>query len=146
MIAELGFPAGCRLIGCNHAELKVGRRRFTAAKVNASGLHVGYRRSVPNAGSFKQPTRRPWARNDQIGSNCEARTSVSQRVLLQHDQNTLLSLLAAEHLDLFGGMPLRIQSSNGLTHGLPTLADHLVHRQVLLPVPHVRDEPFTGPQ
>jgi hypothetical protein len=48
--------------------------------VNARRLHAGYPRAGSQCGSFKHSTRRPWARDEQIGSARDARTSVSQRV------------------------------------------------------------------
>jgi hypothetical protein len=40
-----------------------------------------FARRLPKAGTFKQATRRPRARDKQIGSDCDARTSVSRRVV-----------------------------------------------------------------
>jgi hypothetical protein len=57
-----------------------GHQSRAKALVNTSDYTWAIRAPAPNAGSFKQPKRRPWARDEQIGSDCDARTTVSQRV------------------------------------------------------------------
>ena len=47
------------------------------------GVSIALRPPLRKAGTFKQATRRPRARDKQIGSDCAARTSVSQRVQLE---------------------------------------------------------------
>jgi|HubBroStandDraft_6_1064221.scaffolds.fasta_scaffold02628_7 hypothetical protein len=44
------------------------------------GVPIAVRPPLPKAGTFKQATRCPRARDKQIGSDCDTRTSVSQRV------------------------------------------------------------------
>jgi len=41
------------------------------------------RAPVPDARGFKQPRRRPWARDEQVGPDCDTRTSVSKRVVYE---------------------------------------------------------------
>src|SRR5271165_6633601 len=47
---------------------------------------MAVRAALPKAGTFKQATRRPRARDKQIGSDCDTRSSVSQRVKFERNR------------------------------------------------------------
>src|SRR5664279_1627689 len=56
---------------------------------------MAVRAPLPKAGIFKQATRRPRARDKQIGSDCDTRTPVSQRVLCATRASQTTALLFA---------------------------------------------------
>src|ERR1035441_6058847 len=72
LVDKLGMPVAatpsCSLGMCRQPIWSghTGKRWATTRGLSA--------RQVPIAGSFKQPTRRPWAHDEQIGSDCDART------------------------------------------------------------------------
>jgi hypothetical protein len=57
---------------------------------------MAVRAPLPKAGTFKQATRRPRARDKQIGFDCDTRTSVSQRVSFETPMMRHLYNRAAE--------------------------------------------------